>query len=92
MFTKKDDRPLPDNPYQRIVPEIEPITVTEDGVINLLNKLQPNKAGGPENIPSRFLRDYRPFKLISTNWKWYNIMLPASLQTTILIKQVSLQY
>jgi len=30
-------------------------------------------------------------KLMSTNLKWYNIMLPTSLQTTILIKQVSLQ-
>ena len=34
---------------------------TEDGVINLPNKLQPSKAGGPDNIPSRFLRDYGPF-------------------------------
>ena len=61
MFTKEDDGPLPDNPYQRIVSEMEPITVTEDGVINLLNKLQPSKAGGPDSIPSRFLRDYGPF-------------------------------
>ena len=37
VFTKEDDGPLLDNPYQRIVPEMEPVTVTEDGVINLLN-------------------------------------------------------
>jgi len=57
VFTKEDDGPLPDI----IVPEMEPITVTEDGVINLLNKLQPSKAGDPDSIPSRFLRDYGPF-------------------------------
>ena len=37
---------------------MEPITVTEEGVANLLNTLQPNKAGGPDGIPSRFLKDY----------------------------------
>ena len=60
VFTKEDNGPLPDNPC-RIVPEMEPITVTEDGVINLLNKLQSSKAGGPDSIPSRFLSDYEPF-------------------------------
>jgi len=39
VFTKEDDGPLPENPYQKIVLEMEPITVTEDGVINLLDKL-----------------------------------------------------
>ena len=46
---------------QRIVPEIEAVTVTENGIINLLNKLQPSKTGGPDNTPSRFLRNYGLF-------------------------------
>jgi len=37
---------------------MEPITVTEGGVANLLNTVQPNKAGGPDGIPFRFLKDY----------------------------------
>jgi len=66
LYKKQDHCGVPilqrgSNPYQRIVPEMESITVTEDGIINLLNKLLPSKAGGPDSIPSRFLRDYGPF-------------------------------
>ena len=40
---------------------MEPIIVTEKGVVNLLCTLQPNKAGGPDKIPSRFLKEYGTF-------------------------------
>ena len=40
-----------------MVPDMAPIIVTEE-VVNLPNTLQPNKTGGPDKIPSRFLKDY----------------------------------
>ena len=58
VFTKEDDGPLPNTTEQRTVPDMEPIIVTEEGVVNLLNTLQPNKASGPDKIPSRFLKEY----------------------------------
>jgi len=54
---KEDVGPLPNISEQRMVPDMEPIIVTE-GVANLLNTLQPNKAGGPDKISSRFLKEY----------------------------------
>jgi len=72
-----------------MVPDIEPIIVTEEGIVNLLNTLQPNKAGGPDKIPSRFLKEYGTllspaltlifhFKLLSARGKSHQIgnMLP----------------
>jgi len=41
-----------------MVPDMEPIIVTEEGVVNLLNTLLPNKASGPDKIPSKFLKGY----------------------------------
>jgi len=41
-----------------MVPDMEPIIVTEERVVNLLNTLQPNKAGGSDKILSRFLEEY----------------------------------
>jgi len=38
--------------------DMEPFIITEE-VVNLLNTLQPNKASGPDKIPSRFLKEYR---------------------------------
>jgi len=52
VFTKEDVGPLPNISEQRMMPDMEPIIVTEEGVVNLLNTLQPNKAGGPDKIPS----------------------------------------
>jgi len=37
---KEDVGPLPNISEQRMVPDMEPIIVTEEGVINLLNILQ----------------------------------------------------
>ena len=47
--------PLPNISEQRMVPDMASIIVTEEGVVNLLNTLQP---GGPDKIPSRFLKEY----------------------------------
>jgi len=55
VFTKKlIYGPLPNITERRAVPNMEPITVTEEGLANLINTLQPNKAGGPDGIPSDF--------------------------------------
>ena len=61
MFTKEDVGPLPKISEHKMVPDMEPIIVTEKGVVNLLCTLQPNKAGGPDKIPSRFLKEYGTF-------------------------------
>jgi len=58
MFTKEDDGPLPNTTEQRMMPDMEPIIVTEKGVVNLLNTLQPNKASGLDKILSRLLKEY----------------------------------
>ena len=58
MFTKEDDGPLPNTTEQRTVPDMEPIIVTEEGVVNLLNTLQPNKASGPDETQFTFLKEY----------------------------------
>ena len=57
-FTKEDVGPLPKISEQKMVPDMEPIIVTKEGIVNLLNTLQPNKAGRPEKIPSRFPKEY----------------------------------
>jgi len=59
VFRKEDDGPLQSTTEKRMVPDMEPI-ITEEGVVNLLNTLQPNKAGGPDKIPSRVLKEYVP--------------------------------
>jgi len=37
-------------------PQIPPINITTDGVLQLLQELDPHKASGPDGIPSKFLR------------------------------------
>ena len=40
-----------------IAPEIPDITFNVDGVKAMITKLQPNKAGGPDNISAKFLKE-----------------------------------
>ena len=40
------------------VPDMPQISVTVDGVYNLLAKLDAYKVTGPDNIPSRFLKEF----------------------------------
>ena len=57
VFTHEDpDIPVPDpdgDPY----PDMEQITVTDEGVRKLLQKSNPRKASGPDMIPARLLKE-----------------------------------
>ena len=57
VFTHEDpDIPVPDpdgDPY----PDMEHITVTEEGVRKLLQKSNPRKASGPDMVPARLLKE-----------------------------------
>ena len=60
VFTKENKESLPDlgpSPY----PELPDLEICSDGVEKLLEELNPNKAQGPDNIPSRLLKDYSKF-------------------------------
>ena len=39
-------------------PDLPSITVSYEGVLRLLSQLHPQKATGPEKIPSRFLKEF----------------------------------
>ena len=57
MHTKDDkDAPLPNIEHATKYPSISNITVDEKGVLNLLTKLNTNKASGPDGISNRFLK------------------------------------
>jgi len=51
VFTKDDQSTLPDI-CNEPVPNITRISVEVDGVCNLLENLDLNKAAGPDNIPT----------------------------------------
>ncbi|KAK3094514.1 hypothetical protein FSP39_002723, partial [Pinctada imbricata] len=56
VYTREDLTTLPDkgpSPYS----EMPPITITLNGVIKLLQNLQPHKATGPDSIPARLLKE-----------------------------------
>jgi len=56
VFTKEDYSPLPDlgkSPFQD-APQIQ---VTSNGVLKLMQGLNPHKATGPDSISSQFLRE-----------------------------------
>ena len=57
VFTKDNQAPFPCMP-DKSVPDIPQISVTVDGVYNLLANLDAHKATGPDNIPSRFLKEF----------------------------------
>jgi len=56
VFTKEDSSPLPDlgkSPF----PDAPQIQVTSNGVLKLMQGLNPHKATGPDSIFSQFLRE-----------------------------------
>ena len=57
VFTHEDPNiPVPDpdgDPY----PDMQQITVTDEGVRKLLQKSNPRKASGPDMVPARFLKE-----------------------------------
>ena len=55
VFTKSSDNQLPPTRL-RAKNNIQPIHITEKGLKKLLEKVNPNKASGPDNIPNRFLK------------------------------------
>ena len=55
VFTVDDGSPMPET-TKKSLPHIDPITVTTDGVAKLLRDLNASKAPGPDNIPSRVLK------------------------------------
>jgi len=57
VLSKDNQAPLPHMP-DKSVPNIPKISVTVDGVYNLLANLDAHKATGPYNIPSRLLKDF----------------------------------
>jgi len=57
VFTVEDKTTIPspgDSPH----PDIHHFDIGEEGVRKLLANLDPHKATGPDNIPSRFLKDH----------------------------------
>ena len=56
VFTKDHSEPLP--PLKETsYPSINSLKIHHDGVLNLLNKINPNKASGPDNIPNLILKN-----------------------------------
>ena len=53
VFTNEDQSPLP-HISNKPTPQL---TVNVDGVFNLLNKIEPNKAAGPDGIPPRLSKE-----------------------------------
>ena len=56
VFTNEDQFPLPYIPNEP-TPDIAQITINVEGVFNLLTKIEPNKAAGPDGIPPRLLKE-----------------------------------
>ena len=56
VFTEEDMDNLPDLGISP-TPEMNKITINTEGVQNLLQHLQPNKATGPDDIPAKFLKE-----------------------------------
>ena len=56
VFTKEptEDIPLPSGDS---LPSIPPLEFSRDGIVKLLQDLNPNKASGPDNIPVRILKE-----------------------------------
>ena len=55
VFTKENLENLPSLPQD--FPDMPDITFGEEGVLKLFNNINPSKAGGPDHIPSRFLKE-----------------------------------
>ena len=57
MFVKEDLSTVP-HIESLSIPVMEPISINPEGVKNLLDNLEANKASGPDQIPSRFLKTF----------------------------------
>ena len=55
VFTREDTASMPDLPPTQYRP-MNPITVTSNGVLKALQRLNPSKAAGPDKIQSRILK------------------------------------
>ena len=56
VFTKNDPPTMPTQ-KQSTSPPLPSITVSENGVLQMLKKLKPNEAAGPDKISPRVLRE-----------------------------------
>ena len=57
VFTREDTSNMPEI-GEPMVPPMDHITITPDGVLKLLQEIKIRKATGPDMIPARILRDY----------------------------------
>ena len=59
VFTNEPDGPIPepDRPTNVHLESMEPIDFTEHGVMKLIKALDPSKARGPDNIPTRVIKE-----------------------------------
>ena len=55
-WTKEDKSSIP-SPDGTLFPSMPEIEVTNEGVVKLLLKLNPNKASGPDLLPARVLKE-----------------------------------
>ena len=55
VFSHEDLNDIPD-PDEEEFPEMQDITIAEEGILKLLSNLQENKASGPDLIPPRILK------------------------------------
>ena len=56
VFTNDDPSPLP-HISKEPTPDIPQLIINVEGVYNLLTKIEPNKAAGPDGIPPRLLKE-----------------------------------
>jgi len=56
IFTEEDCSTIPTHGSQPLS-NISPLTISVEGVAHLLQKIDPNKTGGPDGIPARFLKE-----------------------------------
>ena len=62
VFTnEQNDLNIPGINYDQSVPQMEPVNINQQEVYKLLNSLRSCKAGGPDNIPAKFLKEFASF-------------------------------
>jgi len=57
IFTEEDCSTIPTHGSQPLSTIISPLTTSVEGVAHLLQKIDPNKTGGPDGISARFLKE-----------------------------------
>ena len=56
VFTNEDQSPLP-RITNKSIPDISQLSINVNGVFDLLTKIDPHKATGPDGIPPRLLKE-----------------------------------